>query len=86
MRIIEEMPISVDDSGRFNLINNSDQKSDQYTSNFNLRASGSNLASAGRGKFAQIDHFAHNEDLQKSLNKSLENKEKKALQELLMKE
>lgn len=88
MRIIEEMPISVDDSGRFNLINNSDQKSDQYTTNFNLRASGSGtkLASAGRGKFAQIDHFAHNENLQQSLNKSLEAKEKKALQEMLMKE
>ena len=80
MRILEEMPISVDDSGRFNLI--SDLKSEhQYSSNKYLRASGSGqkLASAGRGKFAQIDHFAHNEDLQKSLNKSLEAKEKKVI-------
>ena len=35
------------------------------------------------GKYAQIDHFAHQEDLQQSLNQSLQAKERKMIESLV---
>ena len=69
----------------FNLV--SDKTSeirDSRPDGFNLSTGSVRLTSGMRGnKYAQIDHFAHQEDLQQSLNHSLQAKEQKMIQSLV---
>lgn len=51
MNNIDEIPLSFDESGRFNLIN-SEKKSDNYNLHLGASGSGIKLVSAGRGKYA----------------------------------
>lgn len=51
---------------------------------FNLSNGSLKLTSGIRGgKYAQIDHFAHQEDLQRSLNESMQAKEQKLIRSLV---